>query len=502
MAQPSLPSRIFDALASLRLAVVTMLTLGTTCAIATFYESKHGTAAVQRAVYKTPWFALILVTLGVNIFCAMMSRYPWKKHHAGFVLAHIGILALLTGSLFSLHDGLDSNMAIYEGESTDRVALLDRALEASLPGGVNGTFPVDFDRRPPRPGHEARFPIGPGPLTLVAEGYEPHVAVDENYVEGTEGNPALHFLLTNPFAKEDGWLDPLDPQHREMNFGPATVSFRQVEGKDAEKAAFAPGAGGNEIRLVLFPDRSLRYGFLKRDGGVDQGVVTLGQPLTTPWMGMTVTVDRLLHHAKEDRSIHPAPPPERDELLLPAVRVRLEGPQGKTPPEWLLWTETRTVDFLGRPAQLSFRSPELKVPFRVTLLRFRSDKYPGSNMPATYESFVRVDDPERGSSEHHISMNHPLHYRGYTFFQASFVEGQPMMSIFSVARAPGLPLVYLGVTLIASGVAWMFYIKPLLAKRQGRLALEARKKQETEDAATIPAPARRPRPARAAPGRA
>ena len=102
----------------------------------------------------------------------------------------------------------------------------------------------------------------------------------------------------------------------------------------------------------------------------------------------------------------------------------------------------------------------------MTLLDFNSDKYPGSNMPATYESWVRLDDPERGVSEHHISMNHPLHYRGYIFFQSSFVEGEPMMSIFSVARSPGLPLVYTGTTLIACGVIWMFYLKPYLARRQ------------------------------------
>ena len=43
-----------------------------------------------------------------------------------------------------------------------------------------------------------------------------------------------------------------------------------------------------------------------------------------------------------------------------------------------------------------------------------------------------------------------------------------MMSIFSVARAPGLPLVYSGVALIGIGIIWMFYVKPYLAKRQAR----------------------------------
>jgi hypothetical protein len=155
----------------------------------------------------------------------------------------------------------------------------------------------------------------------------------------------------------------------------------------------------------------------------------------------------------------------------------------------VLWTESRSVSYGGRQARVSYQAPEMVVPFRVTLLKFNSDKYPGSSMAATYESWVRVDDPERGSSEHHISMNHPLHYRGYVFFQASFVEGQPMMSIFSVARAPGLPLVYAGVVLVSAGVAWMFYLKPYLARRQAARALAARRERETANAPIDSVPA-------------
>ena len=53
-----------------------------------------------------------------------------------------------------------------------------------------------------------------------------------------------------------------------------------------------------------------------------------------------------------------------------------------------------------------------------------------------------------------------------------------MMSIFSVARAPGLPLVYLGVALIGVGVVWMFYVKPYLARRQAARALAAHRARE------------------------
>ncbi len=48
MKEASVVNRVVAFLASLRLAVVVMVTLGTICAIATFYEMRFGTPAVQR----------------------------------------------------------------------------------------------------------------------------------------------------------------------------------------------------------------------------------------------------------------------------------------------------------------------------------------------------------------------------------------------------------------------------------------------------------------------
>ncbi|PYQ22367.1 MAG: hypothetical protein DMF81_12380, partial [Acidobacteria bacterium] len=468
------------------------------CTTGTFYEMNHGTAAAQRDVYRTWWFALILATLGTNIFCAMMKRYPWKKHHTGFVMAHIGILTLLAGSLVSLHFGLDGNLALFEGETGDRVALLDKALQVALPGGSYASFPVVFEKDPPRPGHECRFSVPGTGVVLVAEEFLPHVALRESYEEAAAGGPALHFVLEAPFARQDSWLAAADPARSRIDFGPAAFAFLLArEGQDvAARARGAPGK--NSLSFVLAPGGRLLYGLTTARGQVSQGEVVTGRPVETPWMGMKVTVDRFLERAAPHRTVSPAPPPEKDERRLSAVKVRLQGPRGRSNPEWVVWTEARKVAWESGTATVAYRAPEVALPFQVRLLRFNSDKYPGSSMAATYESWVRVDDPERGVSEHHISMNHPLHYRGYIFFQASFVEGEPMMSIFSVARSPGLPLVYVGVGLISMGVLWMFYLKPMLARRDAARALLAHKERESRHEAPS-ADAARGRPGAAEP---
>jgi ResB-like family len=476
-------SRLFDALASLRLAVVTMVTLGAVCSWGTFYEMNHGTPAAQRDVYRTWWFALILATLGANIFCAMMKRYPWKKHHTGFVLAHIGILTLLAGSLLSLHLGLDGNLALYEGETGRRVALLDKALQVALPDGKYASFPVVFEKDPPRPGRERRFAVADTGVTLVAEDFLTHVTLRESFEEATDGPPALHFVLDAPFAREQSWLSAADSARAHVDFGPAAFGFH-VARTAAEAAALTHEATGkNNVSFVLDPGGDLLYRLTTKEGRTTAGKVEVGRPIATPWMGMKVVVDRFLARAAPQRTVSPAPPPEKDERRLSAVKVHLEGPNVRTEPDWVVWTEARKVAWAGQAATVAYRAPEVALPFQVQLMKFNSDKYPGSNMAATYESWVRVDDPERGVSEHHISMNHPLHYRGYIFFQASFVEGEPMMSIFSVARSPGLPLVYVGVSLISLGVLWMFYVKPMMARRDAARALQAHKERENRNEA-------------------
>jgi len=81
------------------------------------------------------------------------------------------------------------------------------------------------------------------------------------------------------------------------------------------------------------------------------------------------------------------------------------------------------------------------------------------------------------------------------------VEGEPMMSIFSVARSPGLPLVYVGTTLIACGVIWMFYLKPYFARRVAARALLAHREKESRHEASPSRPVPpRAGPAQAAPG--
>src|SRR5438309_11962783 len=83
---------LYRFLASVKLAVVSLLSLAAVLAYGTFFEAWHGTVAAQEWVYRSPWFALVLLMLAVNIFCAAAIRYPWKRRQTGFVITHTGLL--------------------------------------------------------------------------------------------------------------------------------------------------------------------------------------------------------------------------------------------------------------------------------------------------------------------------------------------------------------------------------------------------------------------------
>jgi hypothetical protein len=465
----------FEALASVRLAVVTMGALGAACIVATFYESARGTAATQRVFYGSSWFTALLAVLAANLLFSTLKRYPWTRHHVGFVLAHAGILILLGGSLLSLHAGLDGRVSVDEGGTTDRMELPGEAVHVGLPDGAHAVLPVSFAVRAPAPG--TRLAVPGTDAAVVVEEYQPHLRLDDVWaeaVEGQEGSPAVAFTLGgHEVEPQSGWLVAGAADQAHADFGPVALTLHVARDEKQRRALLRTSREANRLAFVVAPDSGLHYAISTRRGTPSQGRCRQGDSIATPWMGLALRVDRTLRAAVRHRVATRLPLPAREEDRTPGVRLRLES-GGAAATQWVGFSQTAELSLGGGHAHAGYGPTDTALPFRLTLLDFKSEKYPGSRMAATYESRVRVDDPERGTSVHQISMNHPLHYRGYTFFQASFVEGPPATSIFSVSRAPGLPFVYLGTVLIGVGVLWMSFFKRWVARRQARRALAAR----------------------------
>jgi len=110
----------------------------------------------------------------------------------------------------------------------------------------------------------------------------------------------------------------------------------------------------------------------------------------------------------------------------------------------------------GRSWQLVMRSARYYKPYSITLQKFTHERYPGTEIPKNFASQITLIDPERRlDREVLIYMNHPLRYRGETFYQAGF-QKDDSASILQVVRNPSFLAPYIACIIVAAGLLVQF----------------------------------------------
>src|SRR3990167_9648339 len=110
-------ARLLKMLGSLTLAAPLLVVIAGVLAWGTIYETRFGTAAVQRFIYHAWWFQALLAFLALNLAIAALERYPWQRRHVPFVLAHIGIILILLGGIIGSRFGVEGQLIIPEGQA-------------------------------------------------------------------------------------------------------------------------------------------------------------------------------------------------------------------------------------------------------------------------------------------------------------------------------------------------------------------------------------------------
>jgi cytochrome c-type biogenesis protein CcsB len=115
-------------------------------------------------------------------------------------------------------------------------------------------------------------------------------------------------------------------------------------------------------------------------------------------------------------------------------------------------------------------APILTLPFMVRLDSFEIDFYQGTRMPAQFRSHVTVRDGARTFSAV-IEMNHDLAYGGYHFFQSSYQQAPGRdMTILSVSKDPGQPIVFFGYFGLVAGMLTVLGTRIFDRRRAARAA--------------------------------
>lgn len=228
---------VFKFCSSVKLAIPLLILLLIASVIGTLIESRYNAEVANIQIYSATWFIILLCLLWINIFCATISRIPFKKHHTGFIITHIGLLSLLIGSIMTKLWGIDGSIQIQEKTQSRYVSLPELVYEVGRRGSP-GYSKISFTR--------ALKPLAKSDLEFLNKSSHPLFAVNyKPFVEppklagshSSSGEGALQFKLASEFFNVDQSLHI--SENPELRMGPALIRYVEtkslVEKKEKKK---------------------------------------------------------------------------------------------------------------------------------------------------------------------------------------------------------------------------------------------------------------------------
>lgn len=328
-------SKLVKYLGSLHLAVLLLAAMTVLLSVATFLESKHGTAYVLKVVYRAQWFELILIGIFLNIFFATVLRLPYRKSKLGFYLTHLGILTILLGSLMTRLGGIEGTMTLLEGQKGSKVILPGNALQVYHKGKQVYSAEVGAEV-----GAGDSFEIvsqyakdgSPSTLQLVLKDSQEHSELSHQYKPYSREelptptflNPALKFQIKSSMFNLDQWMVFLNPDLNNpslFQMGPATIRLEVREKAQIDKALA-------DLGLKDKKDPELRISF---DKGESFQTIPISREFPKEYAledGSTLTITSVFQNAtvSKERGIMEHEGPGTN----PAITFLLKTADGKT----------------------------------------------------------------------------------------------------------------------------------------------------------------------------
>lgn len=128
----------------------------------------------------------------------------------------------------------------------------------------------------------------------------------------------------------------------------------------------------------------------------------------------------------------------------------------------------QTIKAKGRTFVVEIRGKRYPLPFAIKLNDFERKNHAATSMAKSYKADIVLKDGEL-EQRTVIQMNEPLRYKGHTFYQSSFIQGETdETTILAVVKNIGRPFPYVSSIIICIGLLIHLLVNsgPLFKKRE------------------------------------
>jgi hypothetical protein len=239
------------------------------------------------------------------------------------------------------------------------------------------------------------------------------------------------------------------------DFSPFPMDMKLQTDEKSVIRAFSKKLFEEKPNLFLFGKKAAFYSKADKSWKMVDLVVK-GPSAILPWMGAEISLTE--HQDKLVPFNLPIPtiPIQKNGTLIKgdirAVRLEILGKE-----YWVTNNSPLQLLVQGKKIVIEVTKETLNLPFELALTEFKMDKDPGTNNPASYESFVKLFS-DGVTSNHHVFMNNPMKKSGFTFYQASYSQdsqGQYNTTL-AVNVDQGRTMKYLGSLMLVFGAIWHY----------------------------------------------
>jgi hypothetical protein len=481
----------------------------------TFVESYSGADYANRLVYKSVPFITVQCLMFLSILFATLLRLPPKVRLYGFYTLHLGLLLIFIGSFVTYWVGIDGSISLEPNTTAKDINLNDDAFiiqdvenqneiifnlpYSAFAKDINQKYDVftlkdyypfaalqmDFLKSPkelrgqdqsseydlknenvgqkfllslnPEADAQSTLTLGPLSIHYMPQGLSDCFKKQSVYVIWNALNN--HCDVPTSINKKKNNFITYHSMGETINFSPDTSPLPLKANNEFDEKSywrvFSKKLFEEKPHLFLFGESAA---FFEKETKTWKVLsLTLNQSITLPWMGFQLKLTK--HYPNQypvNIPIFEKPLQDNGNLIkgkLKAVKVQIENKD-----IWVTSEKPTSLLVSGKKYHLILGKKKISLPFEMILKNFKMDFDPGTNNPASYESFINMFSGTQTESAH-IFMNNPLKKNGFTFYQASYFQmnNEQYGSVLSVNYDPGRPIKYFGSFLLVFGTIWYYF---------------------------------------------
>ncbi len=471
--------RLLSFVSSMKTMAILMLIFAFSIGYATIVENDYGTMTAKAEIYNARWFEVLLGLLAFNLVLNIHKYKMYTLKKAPIFLFHVGFLVILLGAAITRYVGYEGTMHIREGQTSSTIVSSRAYFTVNARAGKDKASYEKLVYLSKRGKNDFS-------TSLKVDGKKVDVKLLEYIPDATEtivkdeknGKPMAKLMITGggkgkPVALALG--DYYDAGNFILDFRSGYRFKKPVINMYIKNGKLMMA---HEMKLSFFRMADRKKGDLVANDKEEFNQ----RVLYRSDLGGFVLRNFMLKASKKIVSNGGS---KMNSSGVDAFKFKVSV-NGKTSEKMLFGRsgtvgEPQAFDVDGVKTTVAFGSKKIPLGFKIKLLDFQLDRYPGSMSPASYASeVVLIDKSKNVKMPFRIYMNHILDYGNYRFYQASY-DRDEKGTVLSVNNDPGTLPSYIGYFLLALGLYWSLFSK------KGRFAQLSKKAKKASADKLIPA---------------